>query len=760
MGRYRGRSGKKWWHKKQKNGDSQPHQGMSEGDSVLIEKYLIEYRTNAYGLLGRTTPERSQQHSRIDARPYKIGNHVFLALTDDLCKQPYIDLPDSLSSKERKHVHALSSMLDLYHCGAGSNEETSNHVTKKRRIVVSIFANGLDYVPDLESPLNEAVFFSRKYRPWYDRALSATGGDLNSLILRNIDELQSTVSPDSKPYIIRGIAIEEEKNQMSQYTRCPEQAVRTSPRIDLSTADSDASFQQQVDTLDMHELESMDLSAVPTPNQCPWMLVDTVQKLEVCVKELMFGLDYRNANSSRIPLLHELAFDLEMYNHGGGEKKTALRTCLIQLTSNVAVKDYVIDPLAPGVWDAILVHLGPIFSDPNIVKIGHAIGSMDTTSLHRDFGICVVNAFDTYEASAVIANRRRGGLGLASLCKHYGLPSWEEYSELKHTYQTSNWSKRPLDDRAIVYGRFDVRCLILLRKLLMRDLVKMDMIGGKNPFGYMNRTRSATDSTQTSSAETNSTSESVTESSSSYNLSSSNDPYSQQSSFDEFKDASTSDSPKSDNGSTDDFVDAKEVSSPANKSDLVLHASDLPPFHHLMQAIKISNKRCLSLWTRDNEEHVTNNPKLLAFIEQSITGKGQGRFWSDKHYQLYMAMARWRNSVAEREGIEAFEVCSIDFLLYVAYKLPLNCLEMRRFAHFLPQLVTDGLYFEELLELITSSDAFGLMSKTPLSDIERFEVVFYRDATKKRRADLLKAFAAALTLGVVSIIMVRSGRKK
>lgn len=72
-------------------------------------------------------------------------------------------------------------------------------------------------------------------------------------------------------------------------------------------------------------------------------------------------------------------------------------TCLVQLALNNG-KEYVIDSLAPGVWESV-GGLAPLFANPDIVKVGHAIGGLDVRCLHRDFGIFVVNAFDTYEAA-------------------------------------------------------------------------------------------------------------------------------------------------------------------------------------------------------------------------------------------------------------------------------------------------------------------------------------------------------------------------
>jgi hypothetical protein len=182
-----------------------------------------------------------------------------------------------------------------------------------------------------------------------------------------------------------------------------------------------------------------------------------------------------------------------------------------------------------------------------------------------------------------------------------------------------------------------------------------------------------------------------------------------------------------------------------------------------MQAIKISNKRCLSLWTGDDEEHVLKHPKLLSMIEQSRTGKGHGRFWSDAHHNLYIALTKWRLEVAEREGIDAYEVCSLDFLLHVAYKVPLDRYEMRRFAYFLPKLLEDDRmpYYSELRHMIASSDVFELRKQPPLAEMERFDVVFYRDPKRGRRLAVLQILVGtAAIVGIASIIMMTRTRRR
>lgn len=87
-----------------------------------------------------------------------------------------------------------------------------------------------------------------------------------------------------------------------------------------------------------------------------------------------------------------------------------------------------IDPLAPGLWGLIYPFLGPIFSNPKIVKIGHGIMGGDIPALFRDFGIVVVSAFDTQEASSFLG---RTGIGLAALLDVWGCPLKREVANLK-----------------------------------------------------------------------------------------------------------------------------------------------------------------------------------------------------------------------------------------------------------------------------------------------------------------------------------------
>ena len=126
------------------------------------------------------------------------------------------------------------------------------------------------------------------------------------------------------------------------------------------------------------------------------------------------------------------------------------------------------DPLAPLLWDAIGTYLGPIFSNPKIVKIGHGTMGGDIPALFRDFGIIVVNAFDTQEASGILG---RTGVGLAALLDLWGCPLRRELATLKDQMKNTDWRIRPMSEVMLQYATLDVHYLVSLYKLQFRELL-------------------------------------------------------------------------------------------------------------------------------------------------------------------------------------------------------------------------------------------------------------------------------------------------
>jgi ribonuclease D len=145
-----------------------------------------------------------------------------------------------------------------------------------------------------------------------------------------------------------------------------------------------------------------------------------------------------------------LAFDLEADSlHHYTEK-----VCLIQVSSQSETR--LIDPLAP----IDVKVLAPIFANPAIKKVFHG-ADYDMRSLYRDFGIEVVNLFDTMIASQFLGESE---FGLAALLKkRFGV-------ELDKRYQKADWSKRPISHEMMEYAMKDTSLLIELFRQLEGEL--------------------------------------------------------------------------------------------------------------------------------------------------------------------------------------------------------------------------------------------------------------------------------------------------
>jgi exosome complex exonuclease RRP6 len=93
--------------------------------------------------------------------------------------------------------------------------------------------------------------------------------------------------------------------------------------------------------------------------------------------------------ANKLERVNEFAVDLEHHNY-----RTYLGfTCLMQVSTRS--EDFLIDTLELRHHMHILA---PAFADPRIVKVLHG-ADWDVQWLQRDFGIYVVNLFDTGQAS-------------------------------------------------------------------------------------------------------------------------------------------------------------------------------------------------------------------------------------------------------------------------------------------------------------------------------------------------------------------------
>ena len=132
------------------------------------------------------------------------------------------------------------------------------------------------------------------------------------------------------------------------------------------------------------------------------------------------------------------------------------RVCLLQVSAPSGA--FVIDPLAVEDLSA----LGATLANPKVETILHS-GSYDVVSLDRDWGFRVGALFDTQIAAAFVGMRR---LGLAPVLESVLGVSIPKEKKL----QRSDWSLRPLSEKALAYAAGDVLHLFDLRDALAEKL--------------------------------------------------------------------------------------------------------------------------------------------------------------------------------------------------------------------------------------------------------------------------------------------------
>ena len=170
---------------------------------------------------------------------------------------------------------------------------------------------------------------------------------------------------------------------------------------------------------------------------CVW--IDSVEAL----KELAAYLD----------TVDSIAIDLEHHSF----RSYFGITCLMQISTRK--KDYLVDTLAlrTELW-----RLNTSFTAPHIVKVLHGADS-DVIWLQRDFGLYLVNLFDTGQAARVLEFQ---SFGLAYLLKHF----CDVHTDKK--YQLADWRIRPLSAEMLLYARMDTHYLLYIYDRLKNDLIQ------------------------------------------------------------------------------------------------------------------------------------------------------------------------------------------------------------------------------------------------------------------------------------------------
>lgn len=148
----------------------------------------------------------------------------------------------------------------------------------------------------------------------------------------------------------------------------------------------------------------------------------------------------------------EVAVDLEYHSYRSFQGFV----CLMQISTRE--EDFIVDTLV--LRDELAV-LNEVFTDPDIVKVFHG-ADFDIGWLQNNFGVYVVNMFDTGQASRVLQEER---FSLAYLLKKYCSVDADKQ------YQLADWRIRPLPPELLKYAREDTHYLLYVYDCVRNQLL-------------------------------------------------------------------------------------------------------------------------------------------------------------------------------------------------------------------------------------------------------------------------------------------------
>lgn len=188
--------------------------------------------------------------------------------------------------------------------------------------------------------------------------------------------------------------------------------------------------------------QEFDLQVTPEKyklaEETDFLYVETVEQLQTLKDHL---------NEQRVI---EIAIDLEAHTMRSYQGLT----CLMQISTRF--KDFIVDTLK--LRSQIGDSLREVFDNPAKLKVLHG-ADMDIQWLQRDFGLYVVNMFDTGQAARVLQLK---GCGLAYLLQSYcGVLADKKY-------QLADWRIRPLSSEMMKYAREDTHYLLYIYDCLRK----------------------------------------------------------------------------------------------------------------------------------------------------------------------------------------------------------------------------------------------------------------------------------------------------
>uniref|UniRef100_A0A8C1XT07 Exosome complex component 10 n=1 Tax=Cyprinus carpio TaxID=7962 RepID=A0A8C1XT07_CYPCA len=209
--------------------------------------------------------------------------------------------------------------------------------------------------------------------------------------------------------------------------------------------------QEHVDDMFSHPYQyELDHLVLPESLKCK-PEVQMYKPLAESTCQFINTLDDLVALNEKLAKVSEFAVDLEHHSY----RSFLGITCLMQISTRE--EDFIIDTLE---LRSEMYILNETFTDPAIVKVFHGADS-DIEWLQKDFGLYVVNMFDTHHAARCL---NLGRNSLDHLLKVYCSVNSDK------RYQLADWRIRPLPDEMLKYAQADTHYLLYVYDRVRADL--------------------------------------------------------------------------------------------------------------------------------------------------------------------------------------------------------------------------------------------------------------------------------------------------
>jgi len=170
----------------------------------------------------------------------------------------------------------------------------------------------------------------------------------------------------------------------------------------------------------------------------PFTLVDTHEQFDQML--------------STLKSCREIALDLEHHSYRSFQGLV----CIIQISTRE--EDFVVDTIA---LKEEIFRLNEVCTNSNILKVLHGC-ERDIEWLQRDFGVFVVNLFDTQKAARAIQEE---SISLAHILQKYC------HVTVNKRYQLSDWRTRPIPEDMLHYAREDSHYLLHIKDIYQNALL-------------------------------------------------------------------------------------------------------------------------------------------------------------------------------------------------------------------------------------------------------------------------------------------------